>query len=237
LRHSQFSLTPSFVAMFRELHKDKPASEIDAAICELRKLEGGFVAQAALDDWVSYPDNLGTAGLYANGIHMMGCCPPEGMRGFWEAWQGTVMEKDGGVFVNMAFTRDHAAAKVTAFSPADGGFGIEAKKGGDYFLRAPAWAERKSIELRRGGETASCEWGGPEKAYVVCRNVRAGERLTMRWPVPKFKQVFIPQSVPGRDQSVTVEWLGNSVMNVTPGGRYLPMYGQGIKLKLKGENI
>jgi hypothetical protein len=101
---------PAFVALFKEVQRHRPAGEVEAALAEVRKLEGGFVAQPGLDDWVSYPAHpkLGTAGLYSNGIQMMGCCPPEGMRGLWEAWQGTVEDRKAGVFVNLALTRDQA---------------------------------------------------------------------------------------------------------------------------------
>jgi len=46
----------------------------------------------------------------------------------------------------------------------------------------------------------------------------------LRWAVPQFKQVFAAQSVPGRNQSVTVEWSGNEVLSVDPRGQYLPMF-------------
>ncbi len=223
LRRSQFMLTDEFVTLFRELHADKTPAEVESALGELRKLEGGFVSQPAFDDWVSYPDNpkLGTPGLYANGIQMMGCCPPEGMRGLWEAWQGIVEERSAGVFVNLPFSRDHAAARVTAFRPADGGIEVVAKKPGAYHLRPPAWVVPETVQLARAGETIEPVWDG---AYAVCRDVRVGERLTLRWPVPNFEQSFVPQSVPGRTAPLTVGWLGNTVRNVAPQGRYLPLF-------------
>jgi hypothetical protein len=226
LRRSQFSLTPAFVALFKEVQRHRPVGEIEAALAQVRTLEGGFVAQPGLDDWVSYPAHpkLGTPGLYGNGIQMMGCCPPEGMRGLWEAWQGTVEDRKEGVFVNLALTRDHAAARVKAFRPEDGGLTVEAKRASDYFLRPPGWVERETVACARGGKAEPITWGGPADAYVVCRSVRAGENLRLTWAVPRFQQVFEPRSVPDRHQAVTVDWTGNAVRGVTPKGRYLPMY-------------
>ncbi len=226
LRQSQFSLTPAFVDLFRKVHADKSPAAVEQALGELRRLEGGFVAQSTFDDWVGYPDNpkLGTPGMYANGIHMMGCCPPEGMRALWEAWCGTVEERPDGLYVNLAFSRDHAAARVTAFRPEDGGLAVEAHKPGDYFLRPPAWAEPASITLQRSGQTVALDWGGPANAYLVCRSVQPGERMTVRWAVPHFLQTFAPRSVPGRSESLTVEWLGNTVLGVAPRGLYLSMF-------------
>ncbi len=226
LRRSQFFLTPQFVALLRELHGDKPEATVREALEELRRIEGGFVAQATFDDWVSYPNNpqLGTPGLNTNGIQMMGCCPPEGMRGLWEAYNAVVEERDGKVLVNMAISRDHPAAKVTAYRPADGRFDVTARKPGTYLLRVPAWADRQNVQYRRDGQARQVTWGGDANAYVVCTDVAAGELLTLSWPVPCFTQVFTPQSVPGRDQPVTVRWVGNEVRSIDPRGKYLPMF-------------
>ena len=49
--------------------------------------------------------------------------------------------------------------------------------------------------------------------------LRPGERLTERWAVPRFRQTFVPQGVPGRTDPLTVEWLGDTVLGVTPKGR------------------
>lgn len=225
LRASQFFLTPDFVALFRTVHKDKSLAEIDAALCELRKIEGGFVAQSAFDDWVAFPDWLGSPGLYGNGIQMMGCCPPEGMRGLWEAWNGIVEEKNEGIFINMPISRRHPAADVTAYEQAAGRFDVQARKPGDFFLRPPAWVTKDAVTLDRAGATGGLEWGGPANAYIVCRCLRLAERMILRWPVPRFTQTFVPQSVSGKTDKLTVNWLGNQVRGVEPRGKFLPMFG------------
>jgi hypothetical protein len=226
LRASQFRLTQEFVVLFRTVHKDKPQADVEQALAELRKIEGGFVAQPTFDDWVAFPDWLGSPGLYGNGIQMMGCCPPEGMRGLWEAWTGIVVEKNEGIFINLSLSRRHPAADVTAYAPAAGRLDVQARKAGDYFLRPPAWVAKDAVTLDRANGAGGLEWGGPANAYAVCRDVRSGERLTLRWPVPRFTQVFVPQSVQGRSDTLTVHWLGNQVLGVEPRGRYLPVFGK-----------
>ena len=80
------------------------------------------------------------------------------------------------------------------------------------------------MQLERDGKTTRFNWGGDAEAYVVCADVRTGETLTLRWPVPRFAQVFTPQSVAGRNQPVTVHWVGNEVRSIEPRGKYLPMF-------------
>jgi hypothetical protein len=228
LRRAQFVLTPAFVTLFREVHRDRPLDEVDAALAALRALEGGFVAQPTPNDWVGFPGpTLGAPGLYANGIQMMGCCPPEGMRGLWEAWQGIVQERPEGIFINLAISRAHAAATVTAFTPAAGRLDVQAHRAETYFLRPPAWADPTTVTLSRDDIERPIDWGGDANAYVICQHVRPGERLTLRWPVPRFTQSFRLQSIPDRNEPLTVQWLGNQVLDVAPRGAYLPMFGDG----------
>ena len=229
LRYAQFFLTPAFLALFHKIHQAKPQAQVEQALAELRKIEGGFVAQPALNDLVGCPGpDMGTPGMNVNGVEMMGCCPPEGMRGLWEAWRGIVQERAEGVFVNLAFSREHPAAIVTAYEPVAGRLDVQARKAGVYFLRPPSWATPATVTLCRNEVDSRIEWGGPMNAYVVCRNVQPGEQLRLGWSVPRFTQVFVPQSIPGRSEKVTVQWLGNQVLDVEPRGPYLPMFGDGV---------
>jgi hypothetical protein len=245
IRRSQFFLTPDFLELFARLHKDKPASVVDAAMVDLRKIEGGFVAQSTFNDWVGYPEKVGQPGMYNNGIQMMGCCPPEGMHALWEAYLGVVQQQGGAVWVNMNLHRDHAAAKVAAYSPEAGRMDVQAKTPGRYMLRPPAWAPRDQVKLRvsglpeKRGQTPISNgeigvsprfsglhfsWAGPQNAYVQIDHVAAGDLLTLTWPVPKFTQIFQPISVPGRSEKFTVSWCGNEVLDVSPAAKYLPMF-------------
>lgn len=223
IRRSQFFLTPAFLKLFYNLHKDKQPGVVDAALADLRKLEGGFVAQSAFDDWVGFPDWMGKPGRLG-GVHMMGCCPPEGMRALWEAWTGAVETNGTLVQVNLCLTRDHPAARVKAYRPECGRIEVTARCPGDYLLRVPSWAARSAVQVRRNDASAEVLWGGPANAYVRCAGVRSGDRLTVTWPVPVFSQTFAPTGLSGGKAEITVRWIGNEVRGVTPRGKFLPMF-------------
>jgi len=226
LRKSQFFLTPAFLELFHGLHKSRPPDTVESAMGELRRLEGGFVAQTLFDDWVTYPSvEVGRPGLGRNGIHMMGCCPPEGMRALYEAWRGVVEEgAEGELLVNISFSRDHPAALVRAFEPAAGRLDVRARRQGNFCVRPPAWAPRSEINAVRNGVPCDVQWGGPTRAYVLFPDVAAGEDLQVHWPVPAFTQAHCASSVPDRDTKVSVRWLGNAVRGVRPQGQHLPMF-------------
>lgn len=221
IRRSQFALTPEFVALFERVHEAKGAAVISAALEELKRYEGGFVAQPTYNDWVGHPGSLGAYGQARSGVHMMGCCPPEGMHALWEAWTGTVTTGTNGVLVNMNFTGDHEAAAVEASRPEEGRMAVKANRAADYYLRPPGWVNRESVRLN--GEPG--HWGGPGQAYVVAPGVAPGTALVLTWAVPRFTQTQIAYSVPGRETPVTVEWVGNEVVTVQPRGEYLPLFG------------
>lgn len=225
LRRSQFSLTPAFMALFAKLHADKSPAVVDEAVAALRQIEGGFVAQATFDDWVGYPsDHMGQAGIGRNGIHMMGCCPPEGMRGLYEAWCGTVEEADGDVHVNLPYHREHPAAIIAGDMPGAGRLQVEARKAGAYFLRPPAWADREQVRLTCNDAPLPLEWSGPAGAYVAAKSVHLGDNLDLTWDVPLFTQTMVATSIPDRAEEVSVTWLGNTVRSVNPAGQHLPMF-------------
>jgi hypothetical protein len=51
------------------------------------------------------------------------------------------------------------------------------------------------------------------------------DTLVLTWPVPRFTQTVVPQSVPGRGDPLTVRWVGNEVVGIEPRGNHLPMFG------------
>jgi len=226
LRRCQFFLTDRFVALFERVHADKSIAQVEQALAVLRKLEGGFVSAPAPDDWVKNDATLGAAGRYHNGIDMMGCCPPEGMRALWEIWSRSAEQSDGGVRVNMCLNRNTPAVRVTAGAPEQGWVLVEPKQRRRFELRPPAWANRETVTLLRDGQPALIIWGGPDNAYVICEAGKPGEKLELHWRVPAFVQCQTMRSVPGQEFELTVQWEGNEVEAVDPMGKYLPLFEQ-----------
>lgn len=225
LRACQFALTPAFVALFERVHADLPAATVKEALAALRSLEGGFVAAPTPVDLVCKDDTLGQTGRSLNGIDMMGCCPPEGMRGLWEAWRWTVEERPECTRINLACSVRQAAATVTAFAPSAGRLQVEARRPGRYELRPPAWASREQVSLEVDGAAVAVQWSGPALAYVAREDVRPGQVLTLRWQPLAFTQDLVMRLVPRQHPRYTVQWLGNRVQSISPSGKYLPLFG------------
>lgn len=224
LRRCQFFLTSEFVELFQWVHREKDPQVVAEALEALRKIEGGFVAGPAPNDWIGHDDTLGQPGRSYNGIDMMGCCPPEGMRGLWEAWRWTVEETAEAVRINMAFSVERPAATVRAYEPAAGRLEVVAGKPGVYQVRPPAWAERETVKLERRNRPQPVQWVGPEAAYVQAEGLAVGETLTLQWKPLAFTQQVVMHLVPGQHPEYEIDWLGNRVQGVSPQGKYLPLF-------------
>ena len=92
----------------------------------------------------------------------------------------------------------------------------------DFALRPPAWAPRDRVKVYRNDQAVATEW---RDAYVVVKQIAAGDTLTMTWPVPRIVQKQKVKNSPGQpDRELTVTWLGNTVVKLEPRGSVLPLY-------------
>jgi hypothetical protein len=204
---AQWFVTPQYEALYRDLHQDNPAGA-DEGLALMRRYNGGINACLTPNGlvWAKSPD----------GMNMMGCCPPEGMRTFYSAWSNTVLQTDRGIEVNLSFSRDHPAAEVISFLPHLGRLTVLPRKRGDFLLRPPSWAPRAEVRAFVDGGPVETRWRGD---HVLFPKARPGQELTLTYPLIDFTQVL---HVAGRDY--TYHWLGNTVLSVAPKNEWLPIF-------------
>ena len=144
------------------------------------------------------------------------------MRALYTVWSNIVTANSQGVFVNLSLNRNSEYAQVVSSLPDRGRIDVIAHKPGEYFLRPPAWAPRGQVRVARGGRESAVAWGDPALAYVHLQNVKPGEVLTLVYPLVTWKQVVaIWPTRP--DLKLTIWWKGNSVVNMEPKGKGLPV--------------
>jgi hypothetical protein len=187
----------------------------------MRRYEGGF-------DACLTPNALAWA-RDPGGMNMMGCCPPEGMRTLYTAWSNTVLETARGVEVNLAFNRDHPAAKVVSFLPKEGRLTVVARQANDFYLRPPSWAPRGKVQAFVNGATVPAQWVGDTIHFA---RVRPGQELTITYPLLEFRQTL---HVAGKDY--TYHWRGNTVIGVEPRGEILPIFANRPWWLVPGEAV
>lgn len=225
LRPQQFFVTAEYEALYRKLNADKPAKDIEAGLARMRELQGAVLGGPGPNDWINWVASEKQCGPYATPygcMSMFGCCAPEGMRALHTVWSGILQEKPGAVYVNMTLNRKGSAAEVISSLPDHGRMDVVAQKAGTYYLRPPAWAPRDEVRVARSAAESKADWSGEGLAYVRFANVKRGEVLTLSYPLVDFRQTW--GNWPSRpDLKLTISWRGNSVTNMDPRGKGLPI--------------
>lgn len=225
IRPQQFFVTPEYEALYRKENADKPADQIAAGLARMRDLQGTVMGGPAPNDWINWigtPKQCGPYNTPYGCMGMFGCCLPEGMRALHTAWSGIVFSKNREILVNLALTRTSPLADVISSSPHGGRVDVIPHVAGTYLLRPAAWSPRDGVRILRKGQGIPTVWGGPGMAYVVCKNVRPQETLTLVYPVVSFKQVW--GNWPSQPNlKLTIQWTGNFVTDMQPRGKGLPI--------------
>ncbi len=223
LRHAQFFVTPEMEALYRRVHQGEPPEAVEKELALLRSIQGGFVATPTPNDWVDADlEHHGTAGDPPLLLDMMGCCPPEGMRALWSAWRHTVTPRPEGIYVNMSLPCCHEQAEVSTCLPAQGVTTIKARQEGTYFLRPPCWAPRKEVRLYRQQQEVEPDWRGD---YIRTDRLQPGEEVSLGYSLVSFVQEQDLQAG-GNSGTYQITWRGNTVVDLKPRGKYLPLFDE-----------
>ena len=198
---------------FMELWRKQPYENRDQQMALMRRLEGGFLCRTTPSDRWLLP------GAPEGPVSLEGCCPPTGMTALHLAWKETVRRTDRGVFVNLAFNRDCAEAKVVSFLPDQGRLTVVPKRKGSFFIRVPGFAPHAQVSTWRDGrKTSRVAWSGD---YVVFESARKGEELTVTYPLVTFVQKL---QRAGRDY--TFHWKGNTLTGMEPRDGVWPLFAK-----------
>ncbi|MDQ1328044.1 MAG: hypothetical protein QG641_1329 [Candidatus Poribacteria bacterium] len=220
IRSAQFFITPAFESLYRSRRQND--TQAKAGLAELRRFEGGFLGLIGINDQVSWLTED------EREMRMFGCCAPEGMRALYTSWANAVTEMTDRMLVNMSLNLETDSVKVISGLPTEGKLTVIAKHGGDILLRPPSWTPREMVIAKREQEATKVVWGGTGLAYAQFKNIRPNERITIAYPLVDFSSSWQPH--PDKpDLIVKFHWQGNTVTDVLPKAKYLPIYSAGIE--------
>lgn len=220
---TQFSLTPEYVALYRKTNAAKGKKEIESGLARMQDFAGGFVAAPAPNSWINWMPTS----AQGNGERMQifGCCAPEGMRAVHTAWSTVTSRSGKDTLINTSFGRETEDVKVVSFLPAQPRLTVVAKKPGNYLVRVPSWTERGSVAAYRDGKKTKLDWSGPALAYARFDGARAGEELTVSYPLAEFRQSMDFAFAGRPDLKFQLDWSGNRVVDISPKAAQLAMPG------------
>ena len=224
LRCTQFFLTSDIEAFIRSVNPDKTEKELQSAFRELKKLEGGFMAQVTWND-LTQRQYLMKDGQGNKMLYMMGCCPPSGMLALRNIWKAAAVKRNGAIYINMTLTADTPYADLSSDYSSEDKLTVRAKEAGTYYLRVPEWTVYEMAGIWLNDTRLESVWAGPQCRYLEVKNVRAGDVIRLRYPLVRFTQK-LSQTTSEGTREYGFEWLGNSVLSVSPKAEYIDLFGE-----------
>ncbi len=225
-----FQLTPNYLAVIKEcltkrvekemtnaspeLKDREVAHRYDEAVKTANRMVGQQLGLCGFPDWVNHlPSDLDPD---LPGIHMQGCCSDATIRASHAIWSHTVTGNADETRVNLAFNRDSELVRVVSCLPHRGELDVFVKKAHRVLVRVPEWAPKTGVEAFVGQKSVPIEWDGN---YVVFDQLKGGEQLTVTHPL---RIAEVTESIQGI--SYTERWRGNTIVDITPSGKWIPMF-------------
>jgi hypothetical protein len=193
---------------YSDLDLDCPPNAVYTDDEVLERVKGGFAGWSNPNDFF---------GHRRWGYHMMmHCCSAYGIRALYSGWHNCVKKRREGVFLNMMFSRRTPWFEVDSHLPYEGRLDITIYDAPVLFVRVPEWSAANEMRIERAGQPMMMDTTG---AYLRIAGLRPGERLVVRFPVPYTSQSEV---LGGTEYSV--QWKGNSVVDIDPPGPLMPLY-------------
>jgi len=189
------------------------------------RLRGAFAGYSSPNDFVY-------SGMKGRG-HIMDvqtCCVASGARGLYNGWNNIVTEERGRVSVNLLLNKASKWVDVHSYLPHKGRIDLIVKEDiRELCVRVPEYVPYGAVIIKRTIDNTPLAVSARnlpfvQKYFVKLQEAKRGEIVTVEFPVIKRKTIETAV-----DDTYEVEWAGDNVINITPGGEYYPLYNN-IKL-------
>lgn len=172
------------------------------------------VVQRALGSFAGWsaPNDFFDEGRFSG----MGCCSAAGTRALYDLWHHAV-DDDGEIArVHMAFGRACTWGDLSTTEPFAGGLAVHLKSPRQLAVRIPNWTVRSEVEVYVNGAPARAESRGQ---YLWLEGLQAGDTATIGYPAPLCMHSYVLG-----DSTYVANYRGDTIVSITPRGRFLPLY-------------
>lgn len=177
-----------------------------------RRVVGGFAGWSQPNDFVS--KRMHSYDLYT-------CCCAQGVRGLFNAWTHAVSVADDLIRVNLLINCAGEAATVKSWQPHAGKIEVTVHRAGEVRIRLPSFIEARDVTLTVNGQPVPVPM--PEPNFVSAGRVGAEAVVEMSFSLPArttHETVL--------DTTYTVDWRGDTVVGISPGGASFPLYQRSV---------
>ena len=108
---------------------------------------------------------------------------------------------------------------VVSCLPYRGELNVVVKTARKVLVRVPGWAPKADVKAFVQRNPVKVSWSGE---YVGFDSVKAEQQLTVTYPLRIAEIKETPGSLDGREY--TQKWRGNTIVDITPRGKLIPMF-------------
>jgi hypothetical protein len=138
------------------------------------------------------------------------------LHGMIDVWRNIVTRHPRGLQVNFLLSKITPQVEIRSHIPVEGRVDLRIPEPQNLFVRIPRYVERQELLLEINGQHAPAEMIGP---YLVIPRQDGAARASIRFPQAiTIKEETIQGFKEESAKSYRVQWLGDTVWNVTPQG-------------------
>lgn len=185
---------------------EKPDTELSCFHNIADMVKGGFAGWAGVNDFIGNCDHH---------YCLMNCCGPAGTRALYDVYRNIYTIYDKKVYINIFMNREDSNIRIESQQPHIGQVEITLKKSLEINIVKRSWFG-KNVEFTIDNEP----WEYTENNnYYILASVPLNKEVVFKYGLcPKNEDVHVN----GRD--FKVKWLGDTVMDIAPKGKIMPMY-------------
>lgn len=180
---------------------------------------GGYSSHPTPNDFVGHPELI---------VSIANCCSGNGPRAFYHVWRDMISLDRGEMMwtfdrpilrVHLLFNRASRWADIDSHIPYKGLVEVKVKQNLKLEMRIPQWVEPDQAKATVDGEARALQFKG---RYAQIGEVNGGQTVALKFPISERTATL---NIQNRDYKVIVR--GNSVVDIDPPGKYLPLYQRG----------
>jgi hypothetical protein len=146
----------------------------------------------------------------------MGCCNAAGTRALYDLWHHAVDDDGETARLHMAFDRACTWGDLSTAEPFSGGVTVRLKAPRRLAVRIPGWTVRSEVQAHVNGAPARAECRGQ---YLWLEGLQAGDTASISYPAPIHARSYVLG-----DSTYVANYRGDTIFNISPKGRFLPLY-------------
>ena len=134
------------------------------------------------------------------------------------AWKAILTRDQAGWRANLLFSRDSEAFSFRSLLPQLGRLEITVRQAEPLWVRLPPWLAKESMQVRINEKSVAANI---QRDQLFLHTLQAGDQVEITFDQAS---THITENVSGCREPFSVEWLGDTVMSLTPQGHTARLY-------------